>query len=384
MRASTFRWWLIAALTAGVLLAAYSVRRQTAGPPVPSPTPVVLVPETGVVHDLTDRNNGVLVAKPGDVITVPLIGDVGAGFQWSFRSPVAGGYLSLKRHTVTEEDPRLQPKQALSEWVFKIEKAATFNLRLDYENPIARRRATQKIFRVKIVADRSAGELPNILVDEPLPQAVAAGALHLAGYARRPVETVYYTVADEAAGQLLKGELPLAAENSGFAYFEKDLRFRVPEAPGGTIEISDGQKGSQTTVIPLVFHPDRTLVRVYWSNAKLGSEQSCEKVFAVKRVVPKTAEPWNAAIAELLAGPTAAERRAGYATSLPSGVKLTSVTVADGVATADFTSSLERGVAGSCRVTAILAQLEQTVKQFSDVQSVVVSIDGKTEGILQP
>lgn len=384
MRASTFRWWLMAALTVGVLLAAYSVRRQTVRPPSPSPTPVVLVPETGIVHDLTDAANGVLVAKPGDVITIPLIGDVGAGFQWSYRSPIAGGYLSLKRHTVTEEDLRLQPGQALSEWVFKIEKAATFNVRLDYENPMARRRATEKIFRVKIVADRSASELPNILLDEPLPQAVAAGALHLAGYARRPAETVYYTVADEAAGQLLKGELALAAENSGFVYFEKDLQFRVPEAPGGTIEISDGRKGSAATVIPLVFHPDRTMVRVYLSNAKLGSEQSCEKVFAVTRVVPKTADPWNTAVTQLIAGPTAAERRAGYATSLPSGVKLKSVTVSDGTASADFTSSLERGVAGSCRVTAIRAQLEQTVKQFSDVQSVVVSIDGKTEGILQP
>jgi len=45
---------------------------------------------------------------------------------------------------------------------------------------------------------------------------------------------------------------------------------------------------------------------------------------------------------------------------------------------------LEEAVGGSCRVTAIRSQIEQTLKQFSTVQSVIISIDNRTEDILQP
>ena len=50
----------------------------------------------------------------------------------------------------------------------------------------------------------------------------------------------------------------------------------------------------------------------------------------------------------------------------------------------DFDSNLEKNVGGSCRVAAIRNQITQTLLQFKTVQSVIISIDGRTEDILQP
>ncbi|PIP22172.1 MAG: hypothetical protein COX38_02115, partial [Candidatus Nealsonbacteria bacterium CG23_combo_of_CG06-09_8_20_14_all_39_25] len=45
---------------------------------------------------------------------------------------------------------------------------------------------------------------------------------------------------------------------------------------------------------------------------------------------------------------------------------------------------LEFQVGGSCKVSAIRAQITQTLKQFPTVDEVVISINGRTEDILQP
>ena len=50
----------------------------------------------------------------------------------------------------------------------------------------------------------------------------------------------------------------------------------------------------------------------------------------------------------------------------------------------DFDEQLEFQVGGSCRVSAIRAQIIQTIKQFSTVKDVIISINGRTEDILQP
>jgi spore germination protein GerM len=54
------------------------------------------------------------------------------------------------------------------------------------------------------------------------------------------------------------------------------------------------------------------------------------------------------------------------------------------VARVDFDEQLNYQVGGSCRVMAIRAQIEQTLKQFSTVDSVIISVNGQTEGILEP
>lgn len=125
-------------------------------------------------------------------------------------------------------------------------------------------------------------------------------------------------------------------------------------------------------------------VKAYFNNSKLDPEFSCNKVFPVEREIPKTQALGRAALMELLKGPSDKEKPGGFFTSINPGVEIQSLTIEEGIAKVDFSEQLEFQVGGSCRVAAILAQITQTLKQFPTVQNVIISIDGRTEDILQP
>lgn len=126
-------------------------------------------------------------------------------------------------------------------------------------------------------------------------------------------------------------------------------------------------------------------VKVFFGNSIFDPEVlDCQKNFAVERVIPKTEAVGRAALEELLSGPTDVEKTEGYFTSINSGVKIQSLVIANGVANVDFDKQLEFQVGGSCRVAAIASEIRETLKQFPTVTDVVISIDGRTEDILQP
>jgi spore germination protein GerM len=129
---------------------------------------------------------------------------------------------------------------------------------------------------------------------------------------------------------------------------------------------------------------ETTTVRAFFLNDTLDPEVTCTEVFPVDREVPKTGAVGRAALDELLAGLTEAERTLGYSTALPDGVAVNRLAIEDGTAYADFDATLERGAGGSCRVAAIRWQIIETLKQFPTVHEVVISIDGNSEDILQP
>lgn len=110
----------------------------------------------------------------------------------------------------------------------------------------------------------------------------------------------------------------------------------------------------------------------------------CSKVFATKRTIIKTQAIGRATLEELLKGPTSQEVKAGYFTSIPIGIKIQKLTIENGVAKIDLSKELEYQVGGSCRVGSIIAEITETLKQFPTVQNVIISIDGRTEEILQP
>jgi spore germination protein GerM len=129
-----------------------------------------------------------------------------------------------------------------------------------------------------------------------------------------------------------------------------------------------------------------TKFSVYFGVKTLENTQtSCTNVFSVERQVPKTTAVARAALEELLRGPTTLEKSEDYYTSVNPGVKIQSLTI-DGAGTAkvDFDEQLEKGVGGSCKVSAIRAQITQTLKQFPTIKNVIISINGRTEDILQP
>jgi len=125
-------------------------------------------------------------------------------------------------------------------------------------------------------------------------------------------------------------------------------------------------------------------IKVYFNNDKLDPEFSCYKVFPVEREIIKTKATGRAALEELLKGPITSEKEAGFFTNINPGVKIQKLTIENGKAKVDFDKTLEFPGGGSCRVSAIRSQIIQTLKQFSTVKEVVISIDGRIENILQP
>lgn len=109
------------------------------------------------------------------------------------------------------------------------------------------------------------------------------------------------------------------------------------------------------------------------------------ELVAVPRRVPAEMPLAEAVLEELLKGPTAAERRQGITSLIPEGAVLRSVSVSDsGIVRVDFSEGLQQGVGGSMRVMGIRQQIEETLMWISGVTSIILSVDGQTEGILQP
>ena len=172
--------------------------------------------------------------------------------------------------------------------------------------------------------------------------------------------------------------------------FETDLYFDYPgDGQGQLVFYNENASGEpqrdKTFTLPVVLQKsssEKTTVKIYFNNA--SDIDSCDKVFSVERTMPKTTLVARAALTQLLVGPTNMEKNAGLFTNINSGVTIQSLTIENGVAKVDFNQQLQEGVAGSCKVIAIRAQITETLKQFPSVKSVVISIDGKTEDILQP
>ena len=112
--------------------------------------------------------------------------------------------------------------------------------------------------------------------------------------------------------------------------------------------------------------------------AFISNDDVVDKKLSFSLIIP------SKAIEELLKGLTPVDVTAGYFTSINEGVKLNSISITNGVAYVDFDSKLEYQVGGSCRIMGIYAQIEETLKQFTTINSVVISIDGRTGDILQP
>lgn len=174
--------------------------------------------------------------------------------------------------------------------------------------------------------------------------------------------------------------------------FEANLEFnKINEGKGTLIFRNENPSGMDSNsrefrlpVLIGVSSIETIKLKAYFNNNNLDKEISCNKVFSVERIVPKTEGVARAALEELLKGPSDAEKSAGYYTNLNEGTNIQKLVINNGIAKVDFNAQLEKNVGGSCKVAAIRAQITETLKQFSTVKDVIISIDGRTEDILQP
>ncbi|MCX6760400.1 MAG: GerMN domain-containing protein [Candidatus Nealsonbacteria bacterium] len=239
----------------------------------------------------------------------------------------------------------------------------------------------------------------GIMVSLPRPGDKIASPVKIKGYVNGDgwigFEGQAGTVAlfDDAGVQL--GEAVLAATTDWTkppVEFEVNLEFNKTNQSKGTLifknENPSGlEENNRELKVPVLIsstNAETMKLSVYFNNNNLDPEISCNKVFPAEREVPKTLSVARAAVEELLKGPSENEKQSGFFTSINTGVKIQKLTIENGIAKVDFDGQLENGVGGSCKVSAIRAQITQTLKQFQTVTGVIISINGRTEDILQP
>lgn len=171
--------------------------------------------------------------------------------------------------------------------------------------------------------------------------------------------------------------------------FETTLNFQSATAQSGTLVFKNENPSGlpekdKTFSLPVKITTglaEIMTVKVYFDSSTDGT---CgQALLEASRTIPKTDAVARAALDELLKGPTATEKSQGYATVIPAGSKLNSISIVNGEARADFNEATESG-GGSCSMASRVAQITQTLKQFSTVTSVKLSIDGRTGDIFQP
>lgn len=238
-----------------------------------------------------------------------------------------------------------------------------------------------------------------IKVNSPQAKQIVASPIEIRGQARGSwyFEASFPVSLLDTQGNIL-ARLPITAQGewmtNDFVPFFGQISYQVATMTDAILVLENdnpsGLPENQKKIeIPLVLRPatisDEVMdVRVFFLNNNLDKEITCSKVFPVTRQIGKTQAVASATMAELFKGPTEGERAAGYSTTLPTGVKINKLSIAQGVAKIDFDGSIEKNVAGSCRVTAIRAEITQTLKQFSTVNEVIISVIGRTDDILQP
>jgi len=173
--------------------------------------------------------------------------------------------------------------------------------------------------------------------------------------------------------------------------FTGTVEFAEPETETGVMEFRrDNPSGlpeyDKKVKVPIKFEKPKTMaVRVYFGNKiKNPTVEDCTLAYELERKVEPTMAIARAAIKELLKGPTAAEQKDGYYSSINSGVTLLSIKIEDGVAYVDFDKKIEEAVGGSCRTAAIRSEITNTLKQFYSVKDVVISVEGRVDDALQP
>ena len=239
------------------------------------------------------------------------------------------------------------------------------------------------------------GQAPEVVITSPQPHQTIPTPLTVTGRARGNwffEANAVLRLLDAQQREIASGTVRALGDwmTSDFVDFEGQIRFVSPASATGTLVFqNDNPSGlpdqQKEFLVPVRFAASHaTNVKAYFNNHELDPESSCEKVFPIEREVPITDAPARAALDELLAGPTPMEQAAGYSTSINSGVRIQSLTIQDGVAAVDFDERLGFQVGGSCRVTAIRAQITETLMQFPTVKRVVVSINSRTDDILQP
>ena len=232
----------------------------------------------------------------------------------------------------------------------------------------------------------------NITVDSPKAAETVGRHLIIKGSARVFENQFNWKVLDADKGIELKSGTAYAnAADAGlFGLFE--IETILPEADTAKIIFQafdySAKDGSVQDLVEVPLNFDNKLndaYEVYFSNNNLDPQITCVRVFPVIRPAGAGALNIKSALEILLQGPSAGEKEAGYFTNIPENVKVKSVQKTGNAVKVDFSSDIEKGMGGSCRVGAVRSQIYWTVINFDKTaRSVIISVEGEAETALQP
>jgi hypothetical protein len=233
----------------------------------------------------------------------------------------------------------------------------------------------------------------NMRVSSPQPgDLIASRTFTLRGECRTFENTGSYRLRAVNGTVLAEGHFTATGEMGKFSPYTTTVELKNAYTGAAVLEVFQfsAKDGSEIdkVILPLRVKTGGggggTNVSAFFTNIERNpGATDCSRVFPAKRSVASTAAIARAALVELLRGPSSDERRQNFGTEIPAGTRLLDITINNGVATADFSSELNRA-AGSCSVTAARAQIEQTLRQFPTVRRVVISVEGNASAVLQP
>lgn len=239
------------------------------------------------------------------------------------------------------------------------------------------------------IPTQSINETPNIIVTSPKAHQQISLPIYITGKARVFENQLQYRLI-ECDGNIIRQDVASAHSPDMGLFGPFEVKIDIipdPEGEYGCLEVfsASPKDGSDINIVNVPIRFDVTKARtvyVYFSTDKTGED--CQTVFPVTRYASSTPEIARVTLEELLRGPSTLEKQQGYQSSINPGVSIRKLTIQNGVARVDFDKQLEEAVGGSCRVSVIRSQITKTLMQFSTIKEVIISIDGRTEDILQP
>lgn len=147
------------------------------------------------------------------------------------------------------------------------------------------------------------------------------------------------------------------------------------------------QKGSDAVNAPIGSNSGSIALVYFLDNNNPATTTSCGITRAVVRSIGKTTDPYGATLKALFAGPTSQEKNESLTTAFapsadqkdlkPLSSYYKSVSIQDSIAYVDFTpEALTYLNSPACMQEAVKRPIENTLKQFPDIDQVEYSING--------
>lgn len=233
---------------------------------------------------------------------------------------------------------------------------------------------------------------PAIVVTKPQAgDVITSDTIEIGGSARVFENTFTLEIETEEGEKILSQPVMTNAADAGeFGTFERSIVLPVESIGSKNLVFrffeASARDGSETHLVEIpvkLGNTQTTTVRVFLVGPE--NQGNCSAVVSRERVIPYTQGVARAALEELFDGVTTREQSDGYTTSIPSGVEIISLSITNGEAYVVLSDDLEKGVGGSCRVSSIRAQIQETLTQFPSVDRVRIQVENKTEEeTLQP